>query len=98
MSFWMVLGALRAVCVVLEGPGNRLEFLCILGSPLGPQDSENMELEGKNLILGPRRQTKSRTPTSFGLVFRLQAQDCKLTKVFRLQAQDCKLTNSYLQD
>ena len=26
VSFWMVLGALRAVCVVLEGPGNRLEF------------------------------------------------------------------------
>ena len=33
--FVMVVGALRAVCVVLEGPGNRLEFRCILGPPLG---------------------------------------------------------------
>ena len=41
------MGALRAVCVVLEGPGNTLEFRCILGPPLGPQDSEHMELEGK---------------------------------------------------
>ena len=26
VSLFMVLGALRAVCVVLEGPGNMLEF------------------------------------------------------------------------
>ena len=45
----MVLGALRAVCVVLEGPGNMLEFRCILGPPLGPQDSENMEVGGKKV-------------------------------------------------
>ena len=32
--------------VVLEGPGNTLEFRCILGPPLGPQDSENMDFEG----------------------------------------------------
>ena len=26
VSFWMVLGALRAVCVVLQRPGNELDF------------------------------------------------------------------------
>ena len=55
MSFWMVFGALRAVCVVLEGPGNRLEFWCILGSPLGPQDSEKMEVGGKKLHPGAQK-------------------------------------------
>ena len=53
MSFWIVLGALRAVCVVLEGPGNTLEFRCILESPLGPQDPGNMELEGETLFFHP---------------------------------------------
>ena len=38
--------------MVLGGPGNRLEFLCILGSPLGPQDSEDMEVGGKKLHPG----------------------------------------------
>ena len=52
VSFFLVLGALTAVCVVLEGPGNTLEFRCILGHYLGPQDSEHMELEGKKLIRG----------------------------------------------
>ena len=33
VSFLVVLGALRTVWVVLEGPGNRLEFICISGSP-----------------------------------------------------------------
>ena len=45
----MVLGALRAVCVVLEGPGNWLCFYGILGPPLGPQDSEDMDLGGKKV-------------------------------------------------
>ena len=54
MSFLTVLGALRAVCVVLEGPGNWLCFYGILGPPLGPQDSEDMDLGGKNFIHGPQ--------------------------------------------
>jgi hypothetical protein len=49
VSFWMVLGALRPVCMVLEGPGNWLCFYGILEPPLGPQDSEDMEFEGKKL-------------------------------------------------
>ena len=52
MSFFMVLGALMAVCVVLEGPGNKLDFCTFWDLPLGPQDSEHMEVDGKNLIRG----------------------------------------------
>ena len=77
----MVLGALRAVCVVLEGPGNWLCFYGILGPPLGPQDPGNMELGGKSSVRGAQQPTQSRLSIPFGLVFKtanLQTATCKI--------------------
>ena len=54
--------------------------------PLGPQDSENMECEGDQVLpWGPEARLNQRYQSH-------------LDWSFRLQAQDCKLTNSYLED
>ena len=68
---------------VLETRGNLDVFRDL---PLGPQDSEDMEVEGKKddpWAQGDRLN---------------QRYQSHLDWSFRLQAQDCKLTNSYLED
>ena len=76
----MVWGALRGVFVVLEDPGNTLEFRCILGPPLGPQDSEHMELEGKTVDPWGPVTTSIKTTNTILLVFKtasLRTATCK---------------------
>ena len=76
----MVLGALMAVCVVLEGPGNKLDFCIFWDLPLGPQDPVLMELEGKKVASWGPVTTSIKTTNTILLVFKtpsLQTATCK---------------------
>ena len=89
---WDGFGCPEASLCGFGGSWKQVGILMYLGTSPGRPKAEGIQKwVVKNLIPGPRRQTKSRTPASFGLVFRLQAQDCKLTKGFRLQAHDTRL-------